>query len=446
MERIVEVGGSAPTCRWLNIYIERSIVRGNITQVTSCYFCYPQLTIDRALIDCGVGTAHVDFSRIIDNTFIASTLNVVARSQYWETSYNFTMSLIHIIESLPVRALAALIRAIQSPFFSGPLLAALLYAPEELTAKVLQHVPPSINIQTTITVLKVLFGIGVVKTLNRGLSSMAANSWRVSAAKGWNWPNEIAVVTGGCSGIGHSVVKGLTARGVKVAVLDVQALPRDLASNRLVRYYKCDITSPELVAATAKSIRADLGNPSILVNNAGIAKSYPILEMPQEFLQKIFDINCLSHWTLVQQFLPHMVKVNKGHIVTVASIASFVPMPLAADYAATKAGALSFHESLSIELKHIYKADSVLTTVVHPNFVQTPLVKDYSAKLEKGGVRWLTADRVAGTITDQIFKKRGAQLIIPEQHSSISGLRGLPTWMQALIADQVGSNMKKLGF
>lgn len=356
------------------------------------------------------------------------------------------MSLIHVIESLPVRTLAALIRAIQSPFLSGPLLAALLYAPEHVTAKALQHLPSNFNVQTTIRVLKVLFGIGVAKTLNRGLSSMAANSWRVSAAKGWNWPSEIAVVTGGCSGIGHSIVKRLTARGVKVAVLDVQDLPKDLAVNRLVRYYKCDITSPDLVAATAKSIRADLGHPSILINNAGIAKSCPILDMPQEFLQKIFDINCLSHWTLVQQFLPHMVKVNKGHIVTVASIASFVPMPMAADYAATKAAALSFHESLSIELKHIYNADSVLTSVVHPNFVQTPLVKDYSSRLEQGGVRWLTADRVAGTITDQIFSKRGAQLVIPEQHSSISGLRGLPTWLQVLISDQVGSNMKKLGF
>lgn len=354
------------------------------------------------------------------------------------------MSLVKVIESAPVRGLQALSAAVQSPYFSGPLLAALLYTPDHLKQEVLQHLPPSFNIDTAKKVLQVLLGLGVLKTINQGLSSMAANSWRVTAAKGWDWPKEIAVVTGGCSGIGYCIVKRLVARKVKVAIFDIQALPKDFATNPLIHYYKCDITSPDSVAKVADAVRKELGHPTILINNAGITKPLPILEMPQDFLQKIFDVNCLSHWTLVQQFLPNMIKINKGHIMTVASMASFVALPKGADYSATKAAALSFHESLAIELKHIYKADSVLTSVAHPNFVRTPLVQDFGHQLEEGGIRMLTADGVAGIITDQIFRKRGAQLIIPEKQATITGIRGWPTWLQVFLRDQLGANASKV--
>jgi NAD(P)-dependent dehydrogenase (short-subunit alcohol dehydrogenase family) len=297
------------------------------------------------------------------------------------------MSLVKVMESAPVRGLQSLSAAVQSPYFTGPLLAALLYAPDNIKQQVLQHLPASFNMDVAQKVLQVLLGLGALKALNQGLSSMAANSWRVAAAKGWDWPREIAVVTGGCSGIGYCIVKRLVARKVKVAILDIQSLPQDFAANPLVRFYKCDITSPESVAKAADAVRKDLGHPSILINNAGITRPLPILEMPQDFLQKIFDVNCLSHWTLVQQFLPNMIKVNKGHVMTIASLASFIALPKGADYSATKAAALSFHESLAIELKHIYKADSVLTSVAHPNFVRTPLVKDFGSQLEQGGIR-----------------------------------------------------------
>ncbi|QPH02477.1 hypothetical protein C2857_006687 [Epichloe festucae Fl1] len=354
------------------------------------------------------------------------------------------MSLLKVIESAPVRGLQSLSAGIQSPLFSGPLLAALTYAPDELKQELLNHLPAGFNVEMVQKALQVLLGIGILKTINSGLSAMAANAWRVSPAKGWDWPREIAVVTGGCSGIGYYIVKRLVSRKVKVAILDVQAAPKDLAGNPLVHYYQCDITSPDAVAKAADAIRRDVGHPTILVNNAGITRPMTILEMSQEFLRKIFAVNTMCHWTLVQQFLPHMISINKGHVVTVASIASFVALPKGADYSATKAAALSFHESLAVELKHLYKADGVLTSVAHPNFVRTPLVQDFGHQLEEGGVRMLTPDGVAAAITEQIFRRRSAQLIIPEQQAIISGIRGWPTWLQIFLRDQMGANASKI--
>ncbi|UNI19378.1 hypothetical protein JDV02_005563 [Purpureocillium takamizusanense] len=355
-------------------------------------------------------------------------------------------SVIAALQSGPVQALHYLRRALLSPVLSGSLLLALLAAPEELRHAALKRLSLPTNYDLTVakTVLQVLLGLGIARTVNLALSAMAANSWRVTAASGWDWPKEIAVVTGGCSGIGHGIVERLVRRQVKVAILDIQELPKTLQGHPLVRYYKCDITSPDSVAKAADAIRKELGHPTILINNAGITKPMPILKMPQEFLLKIFGVNCMSHWTTVQQFLPRMIQVNKGHVVTVASLASFIALANAADYSATKAAALAFHESLACELKHFYKADSVLTTVVHPNFVRTPLIKDFDDRLEGEGLRLLTSDHVADTIVNQVFSRRGAQLIIPDTQAVVSGLRGWPTWLQVVIRNTIGKSATKM--
>lgn len=60
----------------------------------------------------------------------------------------------------------------------------------------------------------------------------------------------------------------------------------------------------------------------------------------------MFDVNLLSNWHTVKAFLPDMIATNKGHIVTVASTASFIGVPGMTDYTATKAGVLAFHEGI----------------------------------------------------------------------------------------------------
>jgi NAD(P)-dependent dehydrogenase (short-subunit alcohol dehydrogenase family) len=226
--------------------------------------------------------------------------------------------------------------------------------------------------------------------------------------------------------------------GIRVAVFDVQDLPKELQADSRVHFYRCDVTTVESVAEAADAVRRELGHPTILINNAGITSPMPILKMSESFLRKIMGVNLMSLWFTTQQFLPRMIQLDKGHIITVASIASFVALATGADYSATKAGALSFHESLASEIKHFYKAPNVLTTVVHPNFVRTPLVEGFVDRLERGGVRLLTADDISKEVVAQIKRRRGGQLIVPKSVSVISGIRGWPTWLQEVIRDAIG--------
>jgi short-subunit dehydrogenase len=86
-----------------------------------------------------------------------------------------------------------------------------------------------------------------------------------------------------------------------------------------------------------------------------------ITEEPESNIRRTIEVNTLSHFWLVKEFLPAMIKNDHGHIVTIASMASFVSLCGMADYACSKAAALAFHESLTQEIRHSYGSKRVRT-------------------------------------------------------------------------------------
>ena len=115
-----------------------------------------------------------------------------------------------------------------------------------------------------------------------------------------------------------------------------------LGSN--ITFYHCDLTSALAIHETTDAIRRDLGDPSILVNNAGVAKVNKLLEEDDDFLVTIFKVNIISHFILIKEFLPKMLQNEKGHIVSIASVGGYMSGPPLVDYCATKAGVLALHE------------------------------------------------------------------------------------------------------
>jgi all-trans-retinol dehydrogenase (NAD+) len=204
---------------------------------------------------------------------------------------------------------------------------------------------------------------------------------------------------------------------------------------KLVRYYRCDITTHSDIHSAAQAVRSDLGPPSILINNAGIGNASTILDVPQQHLRKLFDVNLLSHWSTVQEFLPDMLAKKKGHIMSVASLASFVSLAAAVDYSCTKAALLAFHEGLGQELKHRYKCPQIKTTIVHPGWTKSHITAHPAMQdgLKRIGVKLLEAEDVAKAMTDQILAARSGQIILGPRISP--KLRALPTWLQELIRD-----------
>ena len=112
----------------------------------------------------------------------------------------------------------------------------------------------------------------------------------------------------------------------------------------------------------AQRIRKEHGEPTVLINNAGIGTNKTILDETEAEIRRVFEVNTISHFLLVKEFVPAMIKSNHGHIVTVASMASFMVHSQNVDYACTKTSALAFHEGLAQELKSRYNASKVRTT------------------------------------------------------------------------------------
>jgi hypothetical protein len=126
-----------------------------------------------------------------------------------------------------------LTRVALEPIFTGPLLLALLRGRLSLHAQLLYPLDgqPCISVSTVLTTLKWLFGLGLARKVNAVLTAYAHNHWHVrKMGEPWDFDEdgkkEIAVVTGGCSGFGLLIAKGLS-KNMRVVVLDVQDAPKE---------------------------------------------------------------------------------------------------------------------------------------------------------------------------------------------------------------------------
>ncbi|KAK6348595.1 hypothetical protein TWF718_006383 [Orbilia javanica] len=269
---------------------------------------------------------------------------------------------------------------------------------------------------------------GLLYKINNRLNWGFMNNWVTD--KSWVWSNEVALVTGGSGGIGGLVVQGLAEKGIKVVVLDVIDLTYDAPKN--VYFYKCDITSTEKIAEVADEIRTTVGNPTIIVNNAGVARGNTILDATEKDVRFTFDVNVLAHFWIIKEFLPDIVKKNHGHIVTVASIAGYQAAPQMVDYAATKAAAISFHDGLALELKHRYNAKKVRTTLVTQGLTRTALFTGFK---EDSPFMFPQQhpESIADGIVEQIVKGESGHLVYPKSYHILAGIRGQPAWFRAYV-------------
>lgn len=80
-----------------------------------------------------------------------------------------------------------------------------------------------------------------------------------------------------------------------------------------------------------------------------------------------------------------------------------------------------------------------MTTVVHPNWTSTPLVQEHEGQIAKANGPLMKPEFVGGAIVKQILSARGAQLVLPEQLSRVTSIRGWPNWMQEGLRDVIGS-------
>jgi 3-oxoacyl-[acyl-carrier protein] reductase len=206
----------------------------------------------------------------------------------------------------------------------------------------------------------------------------------------------IAVVTGGSEGIGLAITQALGRSGASIAICSrseskVKTALKTLTGGGVHAVgTACDVSDPTSVAAFADFVGRALGQPRILVNNAGIGRFAQLEQMSLEDWDAVIATNLRGPFLVTRAFLPAMKSAGEGAIVNVSSLAGRNGIDGGTAYCASKHGLLGFAKALMFEVrKH-----NLRVITVCPGSVAT----DFSARSREKADRVLRAEDVADTI------------------------------------------------
>src|SRR6516165_5275118 len=163
---------------------------------------------------------------------------------------------------------------------------------------------------------------------------------------------QIAIVTGGGQGIGEGIAQRLHAAGARIAVLDLNAENAKKVAQQLGGLgLKCDVSSADSVKQAVAEVQRDLGDVTIVVNNAGISgKPAYLWELDEKEIDTVYAVNLRGVYLMCQAVIKKMLEKKYGRIVNVASIAGKEGNPRLLAYSATKAGVICLSKSLAKEV------------------------------------------------------------------------------------------------
>jgi len=195
----------------------------------------------------------------------------------------------------------------------------------------------------------------------------------------------IALVTGGGRGIGRSVALALASAGSDVAVTARSSMELDetaaaiRALGRRAEAIVCDVSERTQVDAMVARVRTALGDPLILVNNAGIAASAKLTDTTDEMWDRMLRVNASGAFYCTRAVLPRMMAAKWGRIVNMASVAARAGAPYIAAYTASKHALLGLTRAVAAEVA----GRGITVNAVCPGYVDTAMTDGSAANIVK---------------------------------------------------------------
>jgi NAD(P)-dependent dehydrogenase (short-subunit alcohol dehydrogenase family) len=190
----------------------------------------------------------------------------------------------------------------------------------------------------------------------------------------------VAVVTGGCSGIGLATVKRFAEEGATVVIGDVDdARGKEVADGVGGLYVHCDVTDKEQVDALFRAAKETYGSVDVAFNNAGISppEDDSILDTDLDAWRKVQEVNLTSVYLCCKAALPYMLEQKRGSIINTASFVAVMGAATSQiSYSASKGGVLSMSRELGVQ----FAREGVRVNALCPGPVNTPLLRELFAK------------------------------------------------------------------
>jgi 3-oxoacyl-[acyl-carrier protein] reductase len=183
---------------------------------------------------------------------------------------------------------------------------------------------------------------------------------------------QVALVTGGTRGIGHSIAETLYAAGAKVGVIgrnaeQARAVAKGLGER--AAGFGCDVAQAAQVDEAVAATERALGPLSILVNNAGLTRDNLLLRLSNEDWDTVLDANLKGAFLTTRAVIKGMLKRRAGRIINITSVVGLTGNKGQANYAASKAGLIGFTKSIARE----YASRNVLVNCIAPGYIETDM-------------------------------------------------------------------------
>lgn len=259
-----------------------------------------------------------------------------------------------------------------------------------------------------------------------------------------NVSGELVLLTGAGSGIGRLMALEFARLDARLVLWDINE-DGNKETARLIKEkygarahtYTCDCSDREEVYRVANQVKREVGDVTILINNAGIVTGKKFMDSPDSLIEKSMEVNSLAHFWTYKAFLPAMIAGNHGHLVSIASSAGLIGVNGLADYCASKFAAVGFAESMGLELLAT-GCDGVKTTIVCPFFINTGMFDGANTKWPRL-MPILDPDYACRKIVDAIRREQ-VYLYMPRSIYIIIGLRNLlPTKVGVLLGEYLGA-------
>lgn len=189
--------------------------------------------------------------------------------------------------------------------------------------------------------------------------------------------DKVALVTGASRGIGAAIADQLGAAGAIVIGTATSEAGAERISARLQEQglagagMVLDVTSADSLAEVLAQIKAQFGEPAIVVNNAGITQDNLLMRMSDAEWSQVIDTNLSSVFRLSKAVLRGMMKARWGRIINISSVVGAMGNPGQTNYAASKAGMAGFARSLAAEVG----SRGITVNTVAPGFIDTDMTQ-----------------------------------------------------------------------
>jgi 3-oxoacyl-[acyl-carrier protein] reductase len=207
--------------------------------------------------------------------------------------------------------------------------------------------------------------------------------------------NELALVTGASRGIGRAIALDLGRQGAKV--IGTATSPQGAESITVTlreagidgRGEVLDVTDRQAIGNLVRAMEAAEGAPTILVNNAGIARDNLLPRMKDEDWDTVIDTNLGSVFRLSRVCVRAMLKARRGRIINISSVVADIGNPGQTNYAAAKAGILGFTRALAREVA----ARGITVNAVAPGFIETDMTSSFDDARRQAMLKTIPAGR-----------------------------------------------------